>query len=377
MGLTLTQGRGQTVPAAALPPALPPDIAAILAAQPAWSSSVGLFTDIGYKDNVLLSHANAERSGLARGGVDALLLHVPRGRLDDYSFALLAEGTRYFSSRTVDHETIAIATAEWRYHPGAAFKFTLDAIGLYSDQILDLSNTDVQRVVAEFKVGSAILNPTFRWTIRPTWWIEAQGTGKRATYRDGANYNYHLGEGALRLGWRPGARFEASAAATERQRRFDQHEQYSISGRELSGTILKITEREAALQLDVKWDAAARWITTTRAGTLRYTDNGSGYFNYRQRKITQSLDWTSGDWQVQAEGAAKRLDYTGRTVGLGLRPPPRVMDEFSAALKIERKLNAQWSVYAKYSWERSRSNDLIASYRMNEGLLGAQWNWEK
>lgn len=376
-GLTLVSARGQAAPAAAPDPALAADIAAILAAQPAWSSSVGLYVEAGYKDNVLLSHANEERSGLARGGVDALLLHVPRGRLDDYSFALLAEGTRYFSSPTVDHEALAITTAEWRYHAGDVFKFTLDGIGLYSDQILDLSNTDAQRVVGEFKAASAILSPTVRWTIRSKWWIEAQGTGKRVTYRDGADYNYNLGEGALRLGWRPGARFEASAAATERQRRFDQHEQYSISGRALVGTILKITEREAELRLDVTWDAAARWKTATRAGTLHYTDNGSGYFNYRQRKLAQSLDWTSGEWQVHVESAAKRLDYEVRTVGFGLLPPPRIMDEFSAALKVERKLNARWSVYAKYSWERSRSNDAIASYRVNEGLLGAQWNWEK
>jgi hypothetical protein len=28
-------------------------------------------------------------------------------------------------------------------------------------------------------------------------------------------------------------------------------------------------------------------------------------------------------------------------------------------------------------WERNRSNEVIASYYLNEGLLGIRWSWEK
>jgi hypothetical protein len=40
-------------------------------------------------------------------------------------------------------------------------------------------------------------------------------------------------------------------------------------------------------------------------------------------------------------------------------------------------LSPQWGVFAAYKWERWRSNDRIASYVMNEGLLGLRWSWEK
>jgi hypothetical protein len=376
LGSTLAIARGQGTPAPTPPPALPPELAAMLAALPVWSTIASVHAGLGYKDNVLLSHAGAEGSGFARGGVETLLSHVRLGSSVDYAFGLNAEGTRYFSSTTVNHEDYAIAQAEWRYRLGEVFKFSLDLQGYYLDQIFDVSDTDAQRVVAQLKLSGATVGPTLRWTFRPWGWIEVQGTGKRDTYRDGANNN-HLGDGAARLGWRPGKRFEASIAAMERSRDFDQRSQFSVSGRALFGTHLKILEREREARCDVTWDAAARWKTTTRAGTLDYTDNGSGYFNYRQRKIGQELDWTPGDWLVHLEGTARQLEFQVQTVGLGLAPPARVKEEFSAQFRIERKLNARWTLYAEYNWERSRCNDPIASYNMNEGLLGARWSWDK
>jgi hypothetical protein len=181
----------------------------------------------------------------------------------------------------------------------------------------------------------------------------------------------------VRIGWRPGARFEASVAGMERARDYDDHTQYSVSGRPLPGTHLKITEREAELRFEVTWDAAGHWKTRTLGGPRDFHDNGSGYTNYRERKLAQELDWSAGQWFVHAEGAAKRLNYAVQTVGLGLDPPRRVREEFSAQLRVERKLSERWTIYAESNWERSRCNDPIASYNMNEGLLGVRWSWEK
>jgi len=127
----------------------------------------------------------------------------------------------------------------------------------------------------------------------------------------------------------------------------------------------------------VTWDAAARWKTTTQAGTLRYRDNGSGYFNYHQRKLEQTLEWTTDQWLVRLEGSARRLEFGVQTVGLGIYPPARIKEEFIAQLRVERKISSRWTAFAEYDWERSRCNDLIAAYRVNQGLLGAKWSWEK
>ncbi len=353
--------------AAATLPVLPP--------LPDWNATASVNTGVGYKDNLLLSHADPEGSSFARGGFESFLWHLPHGRID-YFGALNGEGTRYFSNKTVDHEADVYGQFEWRYRVDDRFKFALDLQGYYLDQIFDVSDTDVQRVVAQLKVTGATLGPTLRWAPRRWFWIEMQGIGKRETYRDGLNNN-HVGDGAVRLGWKPGSRFELSVAGDERSRHYDRRAQYSVSGRELTGTLLRVNEREGEVRADVTWDAAAAWKTRTRAGTLDYRDNGSGYFNFHQRRIEQELDWEKGDWSLHIEGGAKRFEFSVQTVGLGLNPPPRVKDEFNAQAHVERKLTERWTAFVEINWERSRCNDPIASYNMNEGLLGVRWNWEK
>lgn len=377
IGSALVAARGQTakVPDAAAPPDRI-DVAALIASLPAWSTTDSVHVGFGYKDNLLLSHTAEESSGFVRGGFDTLLMHARLDQPAEYSFGVNAEGTRYFSGTTVDHEAQAIAAAEWRYHLGNGFTLTLDGRGYYLDQIFDVSDTDVQRVVAQLQVLGAIVGPTLRWSFLRSWWVEVQGNGKRDTYRDGLN-NSRVGEGIARLGWRPGARFEASVATSDRVRNYDQRSQYSVSGRPLTGTELKIQQRETEARIEVTWDAQSRWKTTTRGGQLNYRDDGSGYFNYHQRKIEQDLDWVAGVWTVHVEGVAKRLDFNVQTVGLGLNPPPRIKDEFTAQARMDRKVSAHWTVYAEFNWDRNRCNDPIESYNMNEGLLGARWNWDK
>ena len=374
---TLTMVRAQVAPPAAAPDGTPPpSMASLLATLPAWSLATSVDAGFGYKDNLLLSHAGEEGSAFARGAVNATALHLRLGERTDYSFGLNAEGTRYFSGTSVDHDAKAFALAKWRYRVGEVFKFVFDLEGYYKDMVFDVSDTDVQRVVAQLKVVGAIAGPTVRWRFVPWAWVEARAVGKRASYQE-TFFNHHIGEGSVRLGWQPSARFELSAAGFERSRDYDRHTQYSVSGRALDGTHLKIIEREAELRAEVTWDQAAHWKTTTVAGPCAYHDNGSGYTNYRERRLEQDLDWNSDDWRLHVEGTAKQLHFAVQTVGLGLSPPRRVKEEFTAQLRLERKLSERWTIFGEVNWERNRCNDPIASYNMNEGLLGARWNWEK
>jgi hypothetical protein len=354
---------------------LPPEVAAMLAAQPKWSTSVSVDAAFGYKDNLLLSHTAPEKSAFVRVGVEAFALHLPRGRTD-YSGMVGAEHTRYFSGHAIDDETSAFALLQWRYSIEETFRFTYSLQGIYLDEVTDVSDTDVQRVVAEQQITGGSTGPTLRWSPRPWGWLEVQALGKRDSFHDGF-YNAKIGEGTARLGWTPRERIELSVAVTDRRRRFDQRPQYSLGGRPVDDTLLVVTEREREARLTLKWGAAARWRTSTRLADVDYRDNGSGYFDYRQKKLMQTLEWRGERWRVSVEAMAKRRDFDKQTVGIGVEPPARLIDDYSAALRVERKLSAKWTVLFGYAWERSRSNDTIATYRVNEGLLGARWSWEK
>ena len=367
---------------------LPPELLALLASQPAWTTSVHLEAASGYNDNLLLSQSNPERSGFVRGGVQSLLWHIPQHRTDYFVFCN-AEGTRFFSGKSVRGEGQAFAGLEWRYRWEDSFSFTIDPQGYYLDQIFDISDTSIQRVVAELKVTGGKIGPTFRWNSTHGMWFEgslkvARESLDEIVVASGAETRdrTRVVEPSMRLAWQPSERFELSVAATERQRQYASHPRYTITGKVDVG-VLAIHEFEDECRMVVEWDKNREWKTVTRIGQLRYTDNGSGYLNYTQPFASQEIEWSPGNWMIQAETSARRKTYDHQTENHpGELPgtailPPLVKEEYSAELRIERKIGKSWTVYSVYQWERTRSNDVIAGYLLNECLLGLRWSWEK
>jgi hypothetical protein len=351
------------------------DIAAFLAALPTWSTSTGLRASYGYNDNLLLSAAGEERSAFVRGTADLLLLRIPTGRFD-YSFFAQAERTRYISGESTDHDAKVWIQSEPGYRLSEALKFAVPVTGYYYDQVFDVSATEVERDIAEIKVKGIMAGPTVRWDFHPSWWVEAQTVMQRKRYEDGAN-DGRIGEGGVRLGWVLGRWLEVRASVGRRWRDFDHRAKYNSAGFELADTELKISEREGELRFDISWDEAGQWETSTRVSLLHYRDNGSGYFNYREQRVTQDVEWEGDVWSLRLSGSASRLDFGVQKAALGIDPPARLKDEFSGGVQVERTLTERWTIFGGYTWERSRSNDTMASYTMNEGLLGLRWSWKK
>lgn len=354
-------------------PDLEAEIAALLAAQPRWSASASFDANYGYRDNLLLSANGEERSTFARGIAELIVLRVPTGPFE-YSFFLQGERTHYFQGESVDNQSRAWSQMEFGYWLGD-LRLALPVTGYYNHQVFDVSDTDVERTIAELRVRGASVAPALRWRFLPSFWLEAQGTGERKRYEDGVN-DGTVGEGAVRLGWIQSERLELRASAIRRWRNFDHRALHTAAGRERPGTELKVAEQEMQVRADVAWDAARRWRSTTRLSLRRYRDSGSGYFSYREQRVDHEVEWRDERWLVRLGGSANRIDFDVQTVGLGIRPPARLKDEFSAECRAERKLSRVWTLLAAYSWERSRSNDPLAAYRVNEGLLGLRWTWE-
>jgi len=337
---------------------------------------VAASTSYGYKDNLLLSFSDEERSPFIRGNVEVFVLRVPQDKFE-FSFLADVEGTRYTKGKTVDDDVKVWVQADPAYRVGETFRLSMPVTGYYYDQVFDVSDTEVERLIAELKVKGVMIGPTVRWDFHPAWWIEAQAIAQRKRYDDHA-YDGEIGEGITRLGWAHGGWLEVRLSGARRWRGFDSRTQYSApAGRELPGTVLKIAEREGEVRFDVTWDQASRWETSTRVSLLRYRDNGSGYFDYREQKVVQELEWDAAPWTVVLGGSASRVDFDLQTVGLGIEPPARLRDEFTGEFRVARKLSSRWTVFSAYTWERSRSNDPVACYIVNEGLLGVRWSWEK
>ena len=142
--------RAQTLPT---PPV--PTVAAVpslvLPVQSQWSMSATAEASYGFKDNLLLSGSAEERSAFARGSLSFLLLRATTGRFD-YTLFAQVDGSHYFSGATVDHDAKAWTQTEFGYRFGDGLKLSLPLTGYYSDQVFDVSDTEVERLVAKLKV---------------------------------------------------------------------------------------------------------------------------------------------------------------------------------------------------------------------------------
>lgn len=351
-----------------------PELSALLATRPFWSVETAAEAVFGYKDNLLLSSVADERSAFVRGGAEVMLMGLrPRTQL---SFFAQGERTEYFEGEGVKHDANAFALAEVAYQATDTLKLRLPVIGSYADDVFDVSETEFERTVAELEVSTARVAPTLRWSYARRGWIEAQGVAERKWYADEGN-DARNGEGRLRAGWRLGRRFEVQLGAARRWRNFEHRVQYTATGRARPGTQLKVAEREGEVRLVADWDGEGVWETTTRLQVMDYRDNYSGFFSYERGRVAQEVAWRRAPWLVRLEASAERTEWHVQTVGIGVAPPARHREGFEASLRMERAIGERWTAVAGYSWERARSNETIASYRVNEGVLGLRWTWEK
>lgn len=337
-----------------------------------WTSSAELTAAIGYKDNLLLSSYAPESSAFASAAADLMWWRLPQGPVD-YVVYFNADGRRYFSGREVNHEAFAALFGEWRRRLPDQGQFAFDLRGFYSDRVLDISDTAVQRVVAPIKVHGVNTGPVLRWNFTARWWGEWSVVGAQTVYAGGAN-NHAAAEGGAKLGFKASEHWSAVLSVQRRERGYVRRRQYSVSGRELEGTRLRVVEDESSLRLEYQ---RSNLQISLRGGHVRFADNGSGYLAYQRDRLAQEVEWKRGDWRCELEASGARKTYAVQTVGFGIVTPARREDEVTARLRIERRLNPRWLVLAEISAERVRSNDALSAYRTKEGLLGLRWNWEK
>lgn len=342
---------------------------------PEWSWSAALETGAGYRDNLLLSSTAEERSGFLHAAAEVLLLRVP-GRSLEASFFLQTEGRRFWSGRTVNQEASAWLQGEPAWRPAPGWKWSLPVSAYYDDRVLDVSDTDVERLIAETRLTGLLGGPQLRWDFAERWHVEAQVAGDRVRHEDGVN-DAEVIRGLFRIGWRPVPAWEAKFSVWQRERDYARRLQYSAAGRPLIGTSLRFAETEGEMSLGFRWGPRDRWRTTGRVGERRLADNGSGYFNHREWRWEQQLEWSDDRWKLRAEAGLRELRFGVQTVGLGIDPPSRRRTELSGSLRIERHLAGDWSLVGQLSREHVRSNDPLGAYRVNEGLLALRRGWER
>lgn len=336
-----------------------------------WELTANLRVAAGYKDNVLLSAVHDEGSGFARGEAEVFWWLPPSPRFEALAFANVAV-TRFVDSEENPRELQAFAHTEARWFAGP-WQLTVLTEGYRLDQVFDLSETRVERLTAKLAVTGGLASTVLRWEPAANWHVELKPAVQRDRYRDGSDDNtQRSGRVTLGRAWREG-RFAATIAAQALERDYVRRVRYTVAGRPLLGTDLNFRQREAEARFSATWDAGRRWSTATALGWADNDDNGSGYFDYEQQIARQEITWARAPWKVRLLGRAARFDYAVQTVGIGIAPPNRIKEEFLGQLRVERQFGPRLTGYVDYAWERSRSNDPLARYRVKTALAGVDF----
>lgn len=332
-----------------------------------WYHSVGLRGAFGYKDNVTLSHTDAQASAFWQSGLEAVVFRLPT-RGWQFNFYLSADDVRYFDAPSVDNEQVVMAMAQATKDLGRRWKSTWAVNYMFQNQVFDMSAT--------YTNGGSIgqvLGHTFtpRWNVRKqfgAFWAEGEAVGTRQILDEPLDSYWQVGPRAT-LGYTYGRGSEATFAYQWSNLAYDTREQVDAMGAALPGTELALRVQAVELALTHVWDEKRHWQTSTRLGYEANLDNGSGFYDYGLYRIAQQVRYRAPTWEVTAQARVGFYDYVTQTVS-ATDPSPRQRTLVTASLRAEKKLTKHWRIHAAYHYDRSLSDLDFDDYAANMVMGG-------
>lgn len=332
-----------------------------------WNYSGSLRGGFGYKDNVLLSHTNAQGSAFLMSGAEFMIFRLPtRGWL--FSFFADVTDWRFFNSPAVNNEQLALAAAQLSKNFGNGWKSVWGLNYLFQNQVYDNSANYTSNTTVGIIKGNTV-SP--RWALHKTFdpiWLQAELTATRQWLDSPLDSYWQFGPRAVvGHGW--GYDSELALAYQYSRLDYDNREQVSASGQALTNTSLTMNTHFVELSVTEVWDPKKHWQTISTAGFEATLDNGSGYYNYNCYRLSQRLRFRDEQWEVVAQAGVNYYDYSIQTVSatdLSLRSKTMI----TLLLRAERKLFKHLMAQAGYSWDRSISNLDFDDYRAGTVTAG-------
>lgn len=320
---------------------------------PLWNYSAELRGELGYKDNVLLSHAHAQGSAFWMSRAEILAFRLPT-RGWQFSFFADASDARYFDAPGVEGEQTALAAAQLSKDFGSGWKSTVGLNYLFQNQVFDFSETYASQTSIGQILGHTIAP---RWGIRRTisrFWVEGEWSGARQWLAEPLDDYWQFGpRAAVGWDWAKGS----GVALSYRYSRidYDTRSQASSLGETLPNTSLALNSHSAEFSFTQVWDKKGRWQTITSVGYEANLDNGSGFYDYNNYRLSQQFRYRDERWEILAKSRLGYFDYPSQPLSV-TETTHRRKTMLNVTLRIERKLTKHLKVHASYYWDRSLSN---------------------
>lgn len=361
-----------STPVAATEPAPAQSVASV--APQGWQLNGTVRALTGYTDNVLWSGVEAKGRGFGQAEVEAILWRPERAWWEAKAL-LSGEVRRYLDALPeAAGEQRWVGRGELAATPRSWVRVSLVPQVFYMDQVYDLSPDLARRFVAKLRVRGASGNVQARVALPGGWEIEPAVQERTVDYFDFTE-DFSETKTGVRLRWRSGVRVEAGAAIFDHRREYRDRVNYTAGGRALPGTKLRFDQMSAEANLTWSWNARGAWSVSPAVVYLENRDGAFGFFDYDQRRARVDVAWEVRRWRVDFEASAGRYDYRVQTVGMGLAPPARLREDFTAGVAVEYAWRERWKIAGRYEWERSRTNESNASYRLNTVSSGVTWSF--
>lgn len=318
-----------------------------------WNSSADLRGGFGYKDNVLLSHTNAQGSAFWMSGAELMIFRLPTHGWHFHFFADVSD-VRYFNSPAVDNEQVAVAAAQLAKEFGHGWKSNFGVNYLFQNQVFDFSDAYTNQASVGQVVGHTVAP---RLTLRKTidrFWIEGEFSGTRQWLDEPLDSYWQFGPRAgVGYGWSRGSELTLSYQYSRLD--YDNREQVDAAVGSLTNTALALDSHSVELSLTQVWDEKRHWQTVTSLGFEANTDNGDGFYNYDHYRLSQQIRYRDADCEITARARLAHFDYSTQTVSAA-DTASRRKTMLNLTLRVERKLSKHLKAHASYLWDRSISN---------------------
>jgi hypothetical protein len=332
-----------------------------------WNFSADLRGGIGYKDNVLLSHTDSQDSAFWMSGAEFMVFRLPsHGWL--LNFFVDANDIRYFDAPSVGDEQFILAVAQVSKTLASEWKSTLGLNYMYQNQVFDLSATYTTNVSIGQILGHTAMPRLGLQKSLGSFSIEAEISGTRQWLEEPLDDYWQYGPRVV-VGhaWKRGSELTISYQYSPLD--YDSRPQADGAGEAITNSSLALTINSADLAFTHVWDEEAHWRTITSLGYGTTTDNGSGFYDYRDYRLSQHLRFQDGKWEVNGRARLGYSDYETQTVSLD-DSARRYRTSVGLSLRVERKLTRNLKAHATYTWDRSISNLEFDDYEVNVVMAG-------
>lgn len=343
-----------------------PGLDDLLRPLPLWNSETKISAAIGHRNNVMLSAVEPKEGGFVLAGLESSLLRLPPEG-PRFSLFLHAEHLQFFSNDLPNDTSVAA-------HSEASFTLPRDLtlqfrwVGYYLDQVMDLST--LQAPIPPVQVRGYGLSPGV--SLRKKWqnklFVETSALALWQEYQ-APLYDYLEYGPKIAAGFSP-ASSETSLSLQYLERDYDDRPARSAEGAELP-TELNFQILRPEVQVSYAWGEGSRWRSRSLLGLEFVRDNESDYFSYDRIRLYQQLAFQQGSWKLQGRVSYSLFDYEVQTVpGTG---ETRRRHSWGAGLEAGRNLTDRLQLFARYDFEKVRSNEPETDYQVDTMALGLTW----